>query len=250
MFRQIGAAVGQAQLLRETGGELAARLEGVWAARAIAAQVQSYAIDPVPTGSSADIRPNRVNLSWDRLIYAYLVENTRIDDIVRRVLFEATHGERLRVPRNNTTYEWLRSTEELFYSYGPPFLVGSTLSFIRPDQRATRKNAYARMFGIDLNHDGLEGRVPFHKPENVNRDFVAVFEGFLRETWRAIENSRNAVGPNPTDGGAIADLALPLQIMMNERRGRGRDPAQQCPPGDVFPRTAVLVAHPHLLCAE
>jgi hypothetical protein len=220
MFRQIGAAVGQAQLHRETAGELAARLEGVWAARAIAAGVQSYPITPVPAGSSADVRPKRTNVSWDHLIYAYLVENTRIDDIIRRVLFEATQGERLRVPRNNTTYEWLRSTEELFYSYGPPLLAGSVLGTLRPDIRATRRNAYARMFGIDLNHPGLDGNpVPYHKPETVNRDFVAVFEAFLRETWRAIENSRNAVGPNPTDGGAIADLALRLQIMLNERRG-------------------------------
>jgi hypothetical protein len=220
MFRQIGAALGQAQLLRLTAGELAARLEGVWAARARAASVLSYPIPPVPPGTAAGIRPSEVNLVWDHLIYAYLIENTRADDIIRRVIFEATHGERLRVPRNSTTYEWLRSTEELFFSYGPPLLAGSTMGVIRPDSRLTRRNAYFRMFGMDLNHGGLDGaQITYHKPDNVNRDFVSVFENFLRETWRAIENSRNAVGPNPTDGGAIADLATRLQTMLNERRG-------------------------------
>jgi len=220
MFRQIGAAVGQAQLLRLTSGELAARLEGIWAARTRAASVQSYPFPSTSPGSISTIRPSRVSATWDHLIYAYLIENTRADDIIRGVLFEALHGERLRVPRNPTTYEWLRSTEEMFHSYGPPFLAGSTLSQLRPDQRATRRNAYFRMFGMDLNHGSLDGGPSsFHKPDNVNRDFVSVFENFLRETWRAIENSRNAVGPNPTDGGAIADLALRLQTMLNERRG-------------------------------
>lgn len=223
MFRQIGAAVGQAQLLHEPAGELAARLEGIWAARARAATVLSYPIPPAAAavpGAALGVRPNQVNLTWDHLIYAYLIENTRADDIIRRVLFEAAHGERLRVPRSPTTYEWLRSTEELFYSYGPPFLAGSTMSVLRSDSRSVRRNAYFRMFGMDLNHGGLDGAPhPYHKPDLVNRDFISVFENFLRETWRAIENSRNAVGPNPTDGGVIANLATRLQTMLNERRG-------------------------------
>lgn len=222
MFRQIAANIGQAELLRRPAGELAARLEGIWAARARAATVLSYPIPSLGSGTTSvtGIRPSRFNLVWDHLIYAYLIENTRIDDIMRRVLFEAAHGERLRVPRSNVTYEWLRSTEELFYSYGPPFIAPSTVSVLRSDTRSTRRNAYFRMFGMDLNHGGLDGApFPYEKPDVVNRDFVAVFEGFLRETWRAIENSRNAVGPNPTDGGAIADLALRLQTMLNERRG-------------------------------
>lgn len=222
MFRQIAANLGQAELLRRPAGELAARLEGIWAARARAASVPGYPIPSLGSGTASvtGIRPSRFNLVWDHLIYAYLIENTRIDDIIRRVLFEASHGERLRVPRNDATYAWLRSTEELFYSYGPPLIAPTTVSMIRSDTRRTRRNAYFRMFGMDLNHGGLDGApFPYDKPDIVNRDFVSVFEGFLRETWRAIENSRNAVGPNPTDGGAIADLALRLQTMLNERRG-------------------------------
>jgi hypothetical protein len=131
-----------------------------------------------------------------------------------------TQDERLSVPRNPVTYTWLRSTEELFYSYGPPFFTLSTVSRLRPDPGATRRNVYYRMVGMDLNHGNDDGSpFAYHRAEVANRDFVATLETFLRETWRAIENARNLVGANPTDEAAVADLALRLQTMLNERRG-------------------------------
>lgn len=217
MFRQIAAAVGPQNLIREPAGLLAFRLEALWAARSRAATVAGY---PFAAGWARLMGLARGNVVWEHLMYAYLIENTRCDEIIRRVIFEATHGERLRVPRNPTTYEWLRSTEELFYSYGPPLIAATTVSQLRPDPRRTRRNAYFRMFGMDLNHGGDDGApFPYEKAQVANRDFVSMFETFLRETWRAIENARNAVGPNPTDSGAVADLALRLQNMLNERRG-------------------------------
>jgi hypothetical protein len=217
MFRQIAATVGAANLIREPAGLLAARLEALWVARSRAATVTSYPI-PLPLIPAA-IRPVAPAV-WEHLIYAYLVENTRAPEIIRRVIVEIAHGERLAVPRNNETFEWLRSTEELFFSYGPPFLAASTVSQLRPDLRATRRNAYFRMFGMDLNHGTDDGQ-PFQyvKAEVANGDFVPTFEAFLREAWRAIENASNTSGTNPTAAAAIADLALRLQTMLNERRG-------------------------------
>src|SRR5688572_17863651 len=54
---------------------------------------------------------------WDHLIYAYMVENTRVYEIFRRVVFEFTHGEKLGAPTADGE-KWLRNTEELFFKDG------------------------------------------------------------------------------------------------------------------------------------
>src|SRR5215204_7475338 len=69
---------------------------------------------------------------WDHLIYAYMIENTRIYEIFRKVLHEYLHGERLETPTEQSQ-RWLRATEELFYSDTPPFLAFQLMSYIRPD---------------------------------------------------------------------------------------------------------------------
>jgi len=157
---------------------------------------------------------------WDHLIYAYMIENTRAYEIMGRVIFEHAHGERLGVLRQDASYQWLRTTEELFYKDASPFQPFNLVSRIRPDIAATRRNAYYRMFGMDLNH-GRDGTptYPYIKPPVANREFVATFEEFLREVWRAIENANNTSGRNPTDFPAIQDLAVRLQNMLNARRG-------------------------------
>lgn len=157
---------------------------------------------------------------FDHLIYAYMVENTRIYEIFRRVIWEYAHGERLGIPQLDGTYRWLRTTEELFYKDASPFQPYNLVSRIRPDIAASRRNAYYRMFGMDLNH-GRDGAnvYPYEKPAAANREFVATFEDFLREVWRAIENSNNFLAGNPTDRQSILDLSLRLQNMLNARRG-------------------------------
>src|SRR5215204_2866646 len=85
---------------------------------------------------------------WDHLIYAYMIENTRIYEIFRRVLYELLHGERLETP-SEETQRWVRTTEELFYRDTPSFFAFQLTSYIRPDIRASRRNAYYRMFGMD-----------------------------------------------------------------------------------------------------
>jgi hypothetical protein len=157
---------------------------------------------------------------WDHLIYAYMIENTRAYEIMGRVIAEFTQGERLGIPQRNDSFQWLRTTEELFYKDASPFQPFNLVSRIRPDVAATRRNAYYRMFGMDLNH-GRDGQpsYPYVKAEAANRDFVVTFEEFLREVWRAIENAANSAGANPTDFAAIGDLAVRLQDMLNARRG-------------------------------
>jgi hypothetical protein len=161
---------------------------------------------------------------WDHLMYAYMIENTRVYEIMGRVISEYTQGERLGVLQNDASYQWLRTTEELYYKDASPIQPFNLVSRIRPDIAATRRNAYYRMFGMDLNH-GRDGAAeyPYIKPPVANRDFVATFEQFLREVWRAIENANNQLANNPTDFPSIQDLALRLQSMLTARRGGAYD---------------------------
>ena len=174
---------------------------------------------PGPAAAAAANRPIW-SVVFDHLIYAYMVENTRSYEIFRRVLWEYAHGERLGIPRNDASHRWLRTTEELFYKDASVWQPFNLVSRIRPDISASRRNAYYRMFGMDLNH-GIDGSTsyPYEKPAAANREFVFTFEEFLREVWRAIENATNLVGANPTDRTAILDLSLRLQNMLTGRRG-------------------------------
>ena len=126
-----------------------------------------------------------------------MVENTRVYEIFRRVLEEYAYGERLGVP-SDEGQRWLRTTEQLFYRDNPPFQIYTLASWIRPDIRAVRRNAYHRLFGIDLNHGTDDNRpYPYPRAAAANTEFSATFEELLREVWRAIENVRNQVGDQP-----------------------------------------------------
>lgn len=160
-------------------------------------------------------------VQWDHLIYAYMIENTRIYEIFRRVLHEFLHGEKLGVP-TAATQHWLRNTEELFYRDPPPFSITTITSHIRSDLRASRRNAYWRMFGMDLNHGADDGQpYSYIKADAANNEFVTAFEELLREVWIAIANFGNSSGANPTDQGKIENLVANLQNMLMSRRANG-----------------------------
>lgn len=160
-------------------------------------------------------------LNWDHLIYAYMIENTRVYEIFRRVVHEYRHGEKLGTPSEGTQ-NWLRITEELFYSDSIPLLITNVSSHIRSDLRASRRNAYQRMFGMDLNHGSDDGKpYPYIKAEAANSEFVATFEEFLREVWVGITYIRASASSNPTDDSKIANLAKRLHDMLLSRRQGG-----------------------------
>ena len=82
-----------------------------------------------------------------------------------------------------------------------------------------RRNAYHRLFGLDLNHGTDDNRpYPYPRAAAANTEFVATFEELLREVWRAIENVRNQVGANQTDVTTIANLARAIFDMLRVRR--------------------------------
>ena len=161
----------------------------------------------------------------DHLIYAYMIENTRIYEIFGRVVHEFLHGEKLGIPglaQASQTHQWLRTTEELFYRDPPPFFVSAITSWVREDLQSTRRNAYQRLLGMDLNHGTDDGKpYPYVKADAANTEFVSTFEEFLREVWIGIENVANVSGANPTDDAKIADLAEKIFDLMRSRRQNG-----------------------------
>ena len=111
----------------------------------------------------------------------------------------------------------MRNTEELFYKEPASFFIYSLVSSIRPNICSTRRNAYYRMFGMELNNQG-DDKKPYEKAKAANTEFVYVFEEFLRKVWIGIINVSNTSGPNPTDNAEIANLAEKLHDMLTTRR--------------------------------
>jgi hypothetical protein len=158
---------------------------------------------------------------WDHLIYAYMIENTRVFEIFRRVLQEYLHGEKLGVPLAAAQH-WLRNTEELFYKDASPFVITNLVSQIRPDLNSSRRNAYQRMFGMDLNHGFDDNKpYPYIKADAANNDFVTTFEELLREVWIGITNAGNNSGVNPTNNAKIENFVEKLHDMLITRRRNG-----------------------------
>jgi hypothetical protein len=183
----------------------------------------------LPPGAGAFLSPPSPAgiLYWDHLIYAYMIENTRVYEIFRRVVHEYRHGEKLGTPLEGatdigSTQNWLRITEELFYSDSAPFLITNLSSHIRSDLRASRRNAYQRMFGMDLNHGSDDGKpYTYIKAEAANSEFAPTFEEFLREVWVGITYVGATSSSNPTDDSKIAVLAAKLHDMLRSRRQNG-----------------------------
>lgn len=158
--------------------------------------------------------------TWDHLIYAYMIENTKIYEIFHKVLFEFLHGERLGVADMNAQ-NWLRNTEALFYNDPLPFSVHGITSYIRKDINSIHRNAYWRMFGMDLTNNSNNTPYPYIKSDAYNSDFVSTFEEFLREMWLSISNVSNTSGPNQKDIGKIRDLVIKIRDMLVTRRING-----------------------------
>src|SRR3954465_12086223 len=74
----------------------------------------SEILDPLDAPSFDPPLPTSL-VSWPHLVYAYMIENTRIVDIMQRVVFEWLHGERLPNP-SLATQRWLQVTEQLIFA--------------------------------------------------------------------------------------------------------------------------------------
>ena len=174
-----------------------------------------------PTTTTAGLQ-----LIWHHLIYAYLLENTGMAEIFSEVIRRAAYGETLEIDTNEAM-QWLRSTEDLFFRDPPLFSSGLMTSQLRPDSRVIRRNAYWRMFGLDLSHPmpvqgGTMARDwKMHTGNGVNTMFRQQWSELLRQVWLGIENRNNMVGAKATDDGFLLLLCESLRDMMNMRRRAG-----------------------------
>jgi hypothetical protein len=178
---------------------------------------------PLPFGYNRPTLGIQNPLLWDHLIYAYLVESTGIIEIMAEVVRRYVTGESLPTPSIATT-AWVRGTEDLFFRDPPLFRVGSLTSQLRPDARINRRNAYWRMFGLDLPHPaaGADGQ-PWKRSAGSasNTRFLEIWNELLRQVWLGIENEKNSSGSNPTDANYIAYLCQSLGEMLRLRRRGG-----------------------------
>jgi hypothetical protein len=188
-----------------------------------------YHLAYIPTGAAppppvGDIYSNFHNPPY-HLIYAFLLENTRIAQIFEKLLTLFTHDEKLAKTTNEAEFRWLVNTEALFYKDAPSASYRSITGSVRPFSEGSRRNAYQRMFGTDLGFGDLKnsGPYPYTKASVSNQTFTALLENFLSEFWQAYTNARNEVGPNTTDIAHITETALRLQEMLMSRRTNRTD---------------------------
>ena len=163
---------------------------------------------------------NRVFVDFNippyHLIFAYLVENTRISQIFEKLIWMYQHDEKL-LKANQNAFRWIQNTESLFFS--DRSATKSVTSFLRPVSEAVRRNAYQRMFGMDLAFGDLTDKnSQYIKAEFNNSSFITLFESFLIEVWQGYINANNTSGMNSTDVLHIEDIVRKLQEMLMLRR--------------------------------
>lgn len=185
----------------------------------------------VPTSPGTFTPPgaNPSPIVMHHLMYAYLIESTGVFEILAEVLRRVLRGESL--PQlQPATLAWARSTEDLFYSDPPSVSILKLASELRPSSRVTRRNAYWRMFGMDLSHEvparwsGDQGGADQWRAEvgsGVNAGFREKLTELFRQVWLGLENRTNQTGANATDDEYVALLCTALYDMMRMRRRGG-----------------------------
>ena len=141
--------------------------------------------------ASVNLRPFDVNDPPPyHLIYAYLMENTRIAQIMERLIYLYQQDEVLGVasPTNDDhrkAMQWIMNTENLFYKTLSNTSYRNITGNLRPNPESSRRNAYFRMFGIDLAFDNTNildgGVIPYYKAKSANKEFIPLVEQFLAE---------------------------------------------------------------------
>jgi hypothetical protein len=196
--------------------DLMLHMEQVWAAFNGPPGLGRQAL--VAPGAFAAAAPPPGAMAWDHLGYSYVLENTRAVQILRRVVREYRSGEGLGIP-SVAGQRWLDATEVLLFGAANPIAPWLSTSMVRLDPEAVRRNAYWRLFGLDLAFGTDDNRPPVYDKANAaNTSFVRLFEELLFELWQAITNVRNFSGVNASDDDRIYRIAEELRFVLNSRR--------------------------------
>jgi hypothetical protein len=157
------------------------------------------------------------------LIYAYMMENTKMYQIFEKIVSMYQHGEDLTIPyKKGDTYTraWIDNTYLLFFS-NSPYAVCNDNSLLGSNFEAMRRNGYHRLFGLDLNHGIGENNTTsfgYKRANHFNADFVNQIENFLKLCWQMMINYSNTAGINTTDLIALQEQANALKNLLLARR--------------------------------
>ena len=196
--------------------DLMLRMEQVWDA-ANSTQISLARQNLWSTGDFSNL-PIAASPAWDHLGYSYVLENTRAVQILRRVVREYRAGEALGIPTPETQ-RWLNATETLLFGAANPLATWLSTSSVRHDAEAVRRNAYWRLFGLDLAFgDEQNGAPSYTKANAANAGFVTLFEELLFELWQAMSNQRNTSGANSSDDDRIYRISEQLRFELSTRR--------------------------------
>jgi hypothetical protein len=187
------------------------------------AATAAYAVRPGSTVlAGGDLRfSDFTTMRNYHMMFAYLVENTRILQIFERLIDRYLLDENFGIAGDPLAFNWLLNSEKLFFKNEAPTTL--ITSQIRPSTDAARRNAYWRMFGMDLAFGDINntsnGSFKYSRAKTANQQFVILFERYLSEVWQGYTNARNSSGPNTTDINIIVDLAVQLRELLIARRG-------------------------------
>ena len=170
------------------------------------------------------------NVVWDHLIYAYMIENTRAYEIIGRVMRSTPRASGSASCSANASYQWLRTTEELFYKDASPYPA------VQPGQPdPTRHRGHPAQRVLPDVRDGPEPRARRRRAGIPVRQATGRQPGVRRDVRgvpaRGVAGDRERQQPlagNPTDFPAIADLALRLQNMLDGAGGAAPSTGRTC----------------------
>ena len=156
---------------------------------------------------------------WHHWIYSFAIENTRASQILSRVAQSFRVGEALGAP-SIATIRWLDATESLLG--GELISAPQAGTAARRDPEGVRRNAYWRMFGMDLGHGTQSNtQYSYEKAAASNASFVPLFEELLAELQRASAGTNSPSHAIAPDDARIFGLIDQLRSMLNSRRGNG-----------------------------
>lgn len=158
------------------------------------------------------------------LIYAYLLENTRMFQIFDKLITMFQQDEKLSIVPSGAPvniHRLMSNTEQLFYKdFSSNSINANIVSSLRPSSESTRRNAYHRLLGLGLNWNDYKTNTPitFHKAEFSNKSLIAKMEMFLKGFWDAYTNASNTAGVNNTDMHSLEMHVKDLRLQLMSRR--------------------------------
>lgn len=164
------------------------------------------------------VAPEIGSNAWDHLAFSYVLENTRVVQILQRIVDEFRSGERLGHPSENTL-PWLEATEALLFNSLTP---GWPFQTARTDPEAVRRNAYWRYLGLDLAFGSPDNSpTEYERANAANHNFTEVFEGLLRALGDAFHSLQAPAITLHAIDDRIFQSCEALRAMLNARRAHG-----------------------------